>query len=183
MFSSFIVSSMTPISFLFSLSTGSFWESFASTSDSVDCFPSTKSASNPQAYHRCFLLFSPVQYKVLLPLFQFFRKLLWCCYSFLIMRVNGNLQTTTKYRRCFVLWLSHSRLNNSSLIDKIMTKAANISRCASYDVKVCQFSWNISSNWHCERVVVISSFLSHYQILLDFRTLYISINIERTINL
>ena len=124
MFSSFIVSSMTPISFLFSLSTGSFWELFASTSDSVDCFPSTKSASNPQAYHRCFLLFSPVQYKALLPLFQFFRKLLWCCYSFLIMRVNGNLQTTTNYRRCSVLWLSHSRLNNSSLIDKKMTKAA-----------------------------------------------------------
>ena len=36
--------------------------------------------------------------------------------------------------------------NKPSVIDKIMTKAANLARCVSYDIKVCQFSRNISSN-------------------------------------
>ena len=158
MFSSFLLFSMTSILLLFSLSTDFFAES---TSDSVDCFSGTKATSKSRGMPSLLLIIFSGSYKALLPFFPLLKNFSGAV-TFFDNESNRNLQTTISYRRWSVLWFSYSRLNKPSIIDKIMTKVANLVRCVSYDVKVCQFSWNISSNWHCERVVVISNFLSKY---------------------
>ena len=95
-------------------------------------------------------------------LFSIFSKTSLVLLPFFDNKSNGNLQTTIRYMRWSVLWFLYSRLNISSVTDKITTRAANLARYVPYDVKVCQFSWIINSSWHCERVVIISNFLSRY---------------------
>ena len=124
------------ISLRFSLSIGYFGESFASTSDAVDCFSGTKSASKSTGMFNI---------KIFYLFFYFFENFSGAV-TFFDNESNWNLQTTIRYRRWSVLWFSYCRLNKPSAIDKILIKAANLVRYVFYDVKVCQFSWNTSSN-------------------------------------